>query len=248
MFKKNHLLVNFPVLCLIFLLSACGKEEAADNTQQKAQVPVITTDDKAATDVTKNMATNVATSKTENTEVALVDNIKAKVEVEEKTKDIGKDTVEEISWDKLIPENYDPSTIIDKYSEQLENLRDEDPKAMELYGKIQAELDNAPVNMSLDGKTIKMPGFIAPLENDNGVINEFLLVPYFGACIHVPAPPVNQTVMIKVKKGQGVKSEDSSLPVWITGQLKAVEERTSIGAAGYRIENAKVEPYEEDEG
>jgi len=128
----------------------------------------------------------------------------------------------------------------------MKELQDDDPRASVLYGNIQAELDNAPVNMLLDGKTIKMPGFIAPLENTNGVISEFLLVPYFGACIHTPPPPVNQTVMVKAKLGQGVKSEDANYPVWITGKLKAVEERTTIGAAGYRIENPVIEPYEED--
>ena len=154
--------------------------------------------------------------------------------------------VEEISWDKLIPAGYDPEEAIGKYIKQLDKLQDNDQEAVVIYGKIQAELDNAPVNMALDGKNVKIPGFVAPLENDNGVINEFLLVPYFGACIHTPPPPMNQTVMIKAKKGQGVKSEDSSLAVWITGTLKAVEERTNIGAAGYRIENAVIEPYEDE--
>ena len=154
--------------------------------------------------------------------------------------------VEEISWDKLIPAGYDPEEAIGKYMKQLDKLQDNDQEAVVIYGKIQAELDNAPVNMALDGKNIKIPGFVAPLENDNSVINEFLLVPYFGACIHTPPPPMNQTVMIKAKKGQGVKSEDSYLPVWVTGTLKAVEERTKIGAAGYRIENAVVEPYEDE--
>jgi hypothetical protein len=153
---------------------------------------------------------------------------------------------EEIGWAELIPEGYNPEEAVREYLEQLEKLQDGDREAAVIYGKIQAELDNAPVNMALDGKKIKMPGFIAPLENDNGVINEFLLVPYFGACIHSPPPPMNQTVMVKAKKGQGVKSDDSYSPIWITGTLKAVEERTSIGAAGYRIENAVIEPYEDE--
>ncbi len=151
--------------------------------------------------------------------------------------------IETISWENLIPEGYDVTEKISKYKEQLNQFRDNDPEAMAIYGNIQAELDNAPVNTALDGKTIKMPGFIAPLENNNGVISEFLLVPYFGACIHLPPPPMNQTVLIKADSGQGIKSEDAKKPVWITGKLNAVEERTDIGAAGYRIENAKIEIY-----
>jgi len=176
------------------------------------------------------------------TQIASTDNVKDNHIKENIT--ISK--VEEISWDKLIPAGYNPEEAIGKYINQLAELQDNDPEAAVIYEKIQAELDNAPVNMSLDGKTIKMPGFVAPLENDNGMIKEFLLVPYYGACIHSPPPPINQTVMIKAKKGQGVKSEDSFLPVWITGELKAVEERTNIGAAGYRIENAIIEPYDEN--
>lgn len=154
--------------------------------------------------------------------------------------------IQEVGWDDLLPADYNPNEVISKYLDQLEQLQDDDPKAAVLSGNIQAELDNAPVNMSLDGKTVKIPGFIAPLENNNGLISEFLLVPYFGACIHTPPPPVNQTVMIKAGQGQSVKSEDANSPVWIIGKLKAVEERTSIGAAGYRIENAVIEPYDEN--
>ena len=212
MLNKIKLLKNALLVFSFVLLTACGKEETVEESQEKA----------------------IQTSNIE----AIKD-----FDLKEKKSEI---EVEEISWDKLIPADYDLNKAIGKYTEQLEKLQDSDQEAAIIYGKIQAELDNAPVNMSLDGKTIKMPGFVAPLENNNGVITEFLLVPYFGACIHTPPPPMNQTVMIKAKKGQSVKSEDSSLPVWITGKLKTVKERTKIGAAGYRIENAIIEPYEDE--
>lgn len=153
--------------------------------------------------------------------------------------------IENITWDTLIPDDYDANEKINELKEQLNQFRDNDPEAMVIYGNMQAELDNSPVNTSLDGKTIKMPGFIAPLEVANGVVSEFLLVPYYGACMHLPPPPMNQTVFIKADKGQGIKFEDVDLPVWITGKLKTVEERTDIGAAGYRIEKAKVEIYKD---
>ena len=155
------------------------------------------------------------------------------------------ETVEKITWDTLIPDGYDASEKLDELKAQLDQYRDNDPEAMAIYGNIQAELDNAPVNTALDGKTIKMPGFIAPLDVDKDVVTEFLLVPYYGACIHLPPPPMNQTVLIKADKGQGIKFEDVNLPVWITGKLKAVSERTDIGSAGYRIEKAKVEIYKD---
>ncbi|GAA0396538.1 hypothetical protein GCM10009133_02030 [Cocleimonas flava] len=251
MFKNNQLSSILAVSFLTLLLSACG-EEAADSVSKNTEQQTTSAESKVDTAKTAEAKTKDKDTTKEETIVPLVADTtpettnKSDTEETANAKQQDSNAVETISWDKLIPESYDPSVIIDKYSEELESLTDDDPKAMELYGKIQAELDNAPVNMSLDGKTIKMPGFIAPLENNNGIISEFLLVPYFGACIHVPAPPINQTVMIKAKNGQGIKSEESSLPIWITGKLKAVEERTSIGAAGYRIENAQIEPYTEE--
>jgi len=213
MSKRTPLFAKLFLIFVFSLLTACGKENTTDKTEQQ---------------VVQKASVEINSDKT----------VKDKEKVELK--------VEEIGWANLVPPDYDPNTVIDKYLEEMKELRDDDPRASVLYGNIQAELDNAPVNMLLDGKTIKMPGFIAPLENTNGVISEFLLVPYFGACIHTPPPPVNQTVMVKAKQGQGVKSEDANYPVWITGKLKAVEERTTIGAAGYRIENPVIEPYEED--
>ena len=72
----------------------------------------------------------------------------------------------------------------------------------------------------LIGKSIKIPGFAVPLEGDDGFeyINEFLLVPYFGACIHVPPPPPNQ--VIHVILDEPVHFEVISFAIWITGILE----------------------------
>jgi len=72
----------------------------------------------------------------------------------------------------------------------------------------------------LVGKPIKIPGFAVPLEGDDGFeyIEEFLLVPYFGACIHVPPPPPNQ--VIHVILDEPVHFEVISFAIWITGILE----------------------------
>ncbi len=70
---------------------------------------------------------------------------------------------------------------------------------------------DAPVVKSLDGQQVKLPGYIVPLEvNEEGRTTEFLLVPYYGACIHVPPPPPNQIVHIFSE--MGVRVEDSTSP------------------------------------
>lgn len=157
------------------------------------------------------------------------------------------DGYQEIQWEDLMPSDFHPEAILAKYEkelEQLEQLDDGDPKAMEIYGMIQAEMDNAPVNQALHGKKIKLPGFIAPLENREDKVTEFLLVPYYGACIHVPPPPINQTVMVKTQSGEGIPASEAYLPYWIKGVITTEAESTSIGSAGYRIEEASTEEFD----
>jgi uncharacterized protein len=63
------------------------------------------------------------------------------------------------------------------------------------------------VNKSLEGATVRLPGFIVPLEGvKDGSVSEFLLVPYFGSCIHVPPPPPNQIVYVHNGKRAGIES------------------------------------------
>lgn len=150
-----------------------------------------------------------------------------------------------IDWDSLLPDDYQPEVIIGKYMEQLTELDDSDPKAMQLYGIIQAELENAPINEKLNNKKVQLAGFITPLENTDGLVTEFLLVPYYGACIHVPPPPINQTVLIQMEKGQGIKTDNIYDPIWASGEILAEGAETDLAQAGYRIINAKVTPYEE---
>ncbi len=150
-----------------------------------------------------------------------------------------------IDWDSLLPDDYQPEVIIEKYMKQLAELDDSDPKAMQLYGTIQAELENAPINEKLNNKKVQLAGFITPLENTGGLVTEFLLVPYFGACIHVPPPPINQTVLIQMEKGQGIKTDNIYDPIWASGEILAEGSKTDLAQAGYRIINAKVIPFEE---
>lgn len=149
-----------------------------------------------------------------------------------------------INWDTLLPEDYRPEVVMEKYMDQLSNLDDSDPKAMQLYGQIQAELENAPVNKKLHQLKIQLAGFITPLETNNGMVTEFLLVPYYGACIHVPPPPINQTVLIQMSKGTGVKSDETIDPVWVSGEMLVEKAQTDLAQVGYRIIEAKVTPYD----
>ena len=98
-------------------------------------------------------------------------------------------------------------------------------------------------NAELNGARIKLPGFVVPLERGkDGLIDEFFLVPYFGACIHVPPPPPNQIVYVKMRAGAGLSSiEDAQ---WVTGVLHVSVKTSALGAAAYTLDGEKMEPYE----
>ena len=99
------------------------------------------------------------------------------------------------------------------------------------------------VRQDLNGKTVRLPGFVVPLEGDADTITEFFLVPYFGACIHVPPPPPNQIIYVKYPKGAPV--DDVWGAVWIEGVIKAESMSNDLATVGYTMEGLKVEIYEE---
>lgn len=150
----------------------------------------------------------------------------------------------ELTWEELVPPGYRPEDIMAKYQEELSAFQDGDPAAWDLYEQMQEEFNNAPVNSQLNQSNIKLPGFIAPLEYEGELVTEFLLVPYFGACIHVPPPPVNQTVHVTLAEGEGISAEEAFYPVWVHGYMITDGISTDIGEAGYRIEGAMLTSYE----
>jgi hypothetical protein len=98
------------------------------------------------------------------------------------------------------------------------------------------------VNAQLDGAGVKLPGFIVPLDiGKDGLVTEFFLVPYFGACIHVPPPPPNQIVYVKMDKGIALDSIYEAY--WVTGRMSVAKRSTQLGAAAYSLAATKVEIY-----
>lgn len=92
---------------------------------------------------------------------------------------------------------------------------------------------------ALDGEKVKIPGFMVPLEDEMKNVSEFLLVPTPQACIHVPAPPPNQMLYIKMKK----PVETAYGPIWVYGKLNIVTKRSMYGEASFEIEADGIEPY-----
>ena len=112
---------------------------------------------------------------------------------------------------------------------------------MELFNAYQEAARSAPVVSALDGQRIRLPGFVVPLDFEDTEISEFLLVPYFGACIHVPPPPSNQIVYVKTVAGYPLKELFD--PVWVTGELHTQAYLNDVGDAGYTMQATIIEPY-----
>ncbi len=146
-----------------------------------------------------------------------------------------------ITWDALVPADWDPFKEFKGLNFQI--LDDGDPRAAAMLRRMREVWDNAPVNPAIVGQTVRIPGFVVPLEDSKEGLKEFLLVPYFGACIHSPPPPANQIVHVVPKTpAKGLRSMDT---VWITGPVSTVRTDSYMGAASYRIEAQSVAPYED---
>lgn len=145
---------------------------------------------------------------------------------------------EEIKWEALVPKGWDPAK--DFKNLDLSKLQDGDPKAAEALQAMKAAWDLAPTEPSLNGKKIRLPGFVLPLDQSDS-LKTFLLVPYFGACIHSPPPPANQIIQVVLDKAvKGFRSMD---PVWVQGTMELFRTDSPWGSVGYRLKAVKVEAY-----
>jgi hypothetical protein len=108
------------------------------------------------------------------------------------------------------------------------------------------------VNAALDGQTVRIPGYLLPLEFSGKEITEFLLVPWVGACIHTPPPPPNQIVHVKADKP--VANATLFAPIWVTGRLSIAASKKSLYLVdgesnidiGYSLRASTVEPYKKE--
>ncbi len=100
----------------------------------------------------------------------------------------------------------------------------------------------APV-LQFAGKRVSIPGFMVPLEDDLDQVTEFLLVPYAGACIHVPPPPPNQIVYVKMNKNVKVQVTFTD-PILVTGVLQISTVQSPYGDVSYDLSAESVVPYQ----
>jgi len=149
---------------------------------------------------------------------------------------------EDITWDMLLPEGWSVEKVLENLN--LDALGDNDPKAREAMKKIREMWDNAPANPKFDKRRVSIAGFVVPLDGEREKTREFLLVPYFGACIHAPAPPANQVIHVKVKAGNTVTLSPASL---LFGTIRTVRSDTKMAVTGYEMTIDKAEPFKPED-
>ena len=165
-----------------------------------------------------------------------------------------------INWDTLLPdgENEELDRLYAEYFAKLdEKLLAQQPQSLLEAAKTGdyanvpegSDLDFMPqigtfnVVEELDGVRVRLPGFILPFEySESGDITEFLLVPYYGACIHTPPPPPNQIVYVTAEAPMALGRQWE--PIWAVGVLRAMKNMNDLGYAAYTLEIDSWETYD----
>ena len=92
----------------------------------------------------------------------------------------------------------------------------------------------------------RVPGYMVPLEDNLEEVTEFLLVPYPGACIHVPPPPASQIVHVIMESNKKAQVRLSMEAVWGEGTLRLAETTTRDGALSFsQLTGTLIQSYKE---
>ncbi len=145
-------------------------------------------------------------------------------------------------WDALLPEGEEE--ILDELyaSQDAPTAMGHSPEAF--------QADAAPIQIGtfnvveeLDGELVRIPGFVLPFEySASGKITEFLLVPYFGACIHTPPPPPNQMVYVTADEPADLGEQWNA--IWAVGVLRTQQHLNELGDAAYTLEFRRWEEFD----
>jgi len=143
-----------------------------------------------------------------------------------------------VKWEDLTPKDWDP--LKQFRGMNFDAMSDADPKAIAMLERMRATWDNAPTNNAMDEQQVRIAGYLVPLDESKAGLTRFLLVPYFGACIHTPPPPSNQIIDVTPQNPARFRVME---PVWVSGTLRTLRSDTSMGASSYRMQAKNVEAY-----
>ncbi|GLR71579.1 DUF3299 domain-containing protein [Agaribacter marinus] len=157
----------------------------------------------------------------------------------------------EIEWIELMPKE-DLAVLLDP-PEFLLNIQDgaaddnmeklaEKSAIDEKAKRFNEVLKSEKIIPAFDGRDIRIPGFIVPLSNnEDRKVTEFFIVPYFGACLHLPPPPPNQIIFARWP--EGITVESLSVPMLFEGKMYIETVANDMGTSAYGLTLDNVQPY-----
>lgn len=156
--------------------------------------------------------------------------------------DMGTNTLppaERIAWEDLMPEG-EEARLTALYAEQIAasgTITEGD------VTDVAQQIGTFQTVDAMDGKRIRLPGYTVPFDFGlNAEITEFLLVPYYGACLHIPPPPPNQTIFVTSQVP--IRLRDLKQAVWIEGVLRTQTRTSDLADTAYIVELDGMEPYQ----
>lgn len=107
----------------------------------------------------------------------------------------------------------------------------------------QRKLDEAgtKLNSQIEGKIIELAGFMVPIDAKSSDVRQFLLVPEAGQCVHVPPPPLNQTLLVDTSDFP-TERRDLYEPIIVTGKITVGSQSFDIADSGYSLTNVTIKP------
>ena len=91
----------------------------------------------------------------------------------------------------------------------------------------------------VQGARVTIRGFMMPFDDDENKTVEFLIVPVMGQCVHLPPPPPNQIVLVRM-------ADDKLTKVWfqdlisVEGKLEISTQKSPFGDVSYKLVATKV--------
>ncbi len=149
-----------------------------------------------------------------------------------------------IEWPDLVPADFVPfDPLADMTRDEIDVLFDGSDESNAKLMELDKLASYAPTVPELDGEQVRLAGYVVPLEFDEQTsFQEFLLVPYYGACIHTPPPPANQVV--HAFADEPVTIEQTWDPVWLIGTINTETVTSNLAESGYRMTLDQVIPWE----
>jgi len=149
--------------------------------------------------------------------------------------------VRELGWEELLPEG-EEERLTQLYKQQMMLLYSQ-PIEEGSAAAVAVQIATFTTVPELNEAKVRLPGYTVPFEfGADAKITEFLLVPYYGACLHAPPPPPNQTIFVMTD--EPISLRDLAQAVWVEGTMYTQTQESELADAAYTIKMDRIEVYD----